>query len=171
MCTLLSFRSNTPPCLFSFPLLVTGVLLLSSHSHQTSPFNCAFPRCLSQLSNTLLVQTSVPLPPREVTPKHAAFWLNGRKDRFGCTRGATQPSVLPSEMLLLCDLVTSIPRATGLVPPYSARMKSEKPSEVSCTLQPAGSGLTASAVQGSKGKRYSLLCTEGRSARSFSVTG
>lgn len=113
--------------MFSFPLLVTGVLLLSSHSHQTSPFNCAFPRCLSQLSHTLLVQTSVPPPPREITPKHAAFCLNGRKERFGCTRGATQPSVLPSERLLFSDLVTSIPRATGSVPPYSARMKNKKP--------------------------------------------
>lgn len=101
--------------------------MLSSHSHQTSSFNCAFPRCLSQLSHTLLVQTSVPPPPREVTPKHAAFCLNGRRDRFGRTRSAPQPPVLLSERLLFCDLVTSIPRATGSVPPCSARMKSKKP--------------------------------------------
>lgn len=169
MCTLLSFRSNTPPRLFSFPLLVTGVLLLSSHSHQTSPFNCAFPRCLSQLSHTLLVQTSVPPPPREVTPKHAAFCLNGRKDRFGCTRGATQPSVLPRERVPFCHSVTSVPRAAGSVPPCSARVKSEKP--VSHILQPGCSGLTASPLRGRKGEGYSLPHTEGRSARSFSATG
>lgn len=121
--------------MFSFPLLVTGVLLLSSHSHQTSPFNCAFPHCLSQLSHTLLVQTSVPPPPREVTPKHAAFHLNGRKDRFGCTHSTTQPSILQSESLLFHYLVTSILRDAGSVPTYSARMKSKQP--VSCILQPS----------------------------------
>jgi len=130
LCTLRSFRGNTPPCLFSFPLLVTGVLLLSSHSHQTSPFNCAFPHCLSQLSHTLLVLTSVPPPPREVTPKHAAFRLSGGEDGFSCTPGATQPS----ERLLFCDVVTSIPRVTGSALRCPARMKSEKP--ISCTLQP-----------------------------------
>lgn len=46
--------------------------------------------------------------------------------------------MLPSERLLFCGLVTSIPRATGLGPPYSARKKSGEP--FSCTLQPGHSG-------------------------------
>lgn len=48
--------------------------------------------------------------------------------------------VLPRERLLFCDLVTSVPRAADLGPPYCARKESEEP--VSYTLQPGGSGLS-----------------------------
>lgn len=60
--------------------------------------------------------------------------------------------MLPSERLLFCDLVTPIPRATGLGPPYSAR-KSEKP--VSCTLQPGYSGLS---LHSAGKQRKEILC-------------